>query len=197
MTFVTIRVAGSSIQALGDVERVYYKFYRYLESVLNIMNEFDLQQLAQQTGQQLINKNMRLATAESCTGGWVSKVMTDIGGSSQWFECALVTYSNQSKQDLLGVSEQVLNDFGAVSEQTVKAMVLGLLDRCQADIGLSISGIAGPGGGSDDKPVGTVWIAWALTGKVVECMRYVFEGNREQIRCMAVTEALKGVQRHL
>jgi len=157
----------------------------------------ELQQLAQQTGQQLIAKNMRLATAESCTGGWVSKVITDIDGSSQWFECALVTYSNQAKHDLLGVSEQTLRDFGAVSEQTVKQMVLGLLDRCNANLGVSISGIAGSGGGSDDKPVGTVWIAWAIAGKVVECVRYKFSGNREQVRCEAVAEALRGVQRHL
>jgi nicotinamide-nucleotide amidase len=168
-----------------------------LKSVSHFMQASELQQLAEQTGQQLINKNMRLATAESCTGGWVAKVITDIDGSSQWFECSLVTYSNQAKQDLLGVSEQTLKDFGAVSEQTVKAMVLGLLDRCSADIAVSISGIAGPGGGSDDKPVGTVWIAWAIAGKVVECVRYHFSGDRDQVRRGAVAEALKGVQRHL
>ena len=161
------------------------------------MQVSELQKLAQLTGERLISKKMRLATAESCTGGWVSKVITDIDGSSQWFECALVTYSNQSKLDLLGVPEQTLVEFGAVSEQTVKAMVLGLLDRCNADIGVSISGIAGPGGGSDDKPVGTVWMAWAIAGKVVECVRYTFTGDRDQIRNEAVFEALKGVQRHL
>jgi len=161
------------------------------------MEQTELQQLAQRVGQQLISKNMKLATAESCTGGWVSKIAIDIEGSSQWFECALVTYSNQAKQDLLGVSEQALKDFGAVSEQTVKAMVLGLLDRCNADLGVSISGIAGPGGGSEDKPVGTVWIAWAKPGEVVECVRFKFEGDREQVRIQAVAEAFKGVQRLL
>ena len=161
------------------------------------MHDLQLQQLAQQTGQLLLDKNRRLATAESCTGGWVSKVITDIDGSSQWFECALVTYSNQAKQDWLGVPAQTLTDFGAVSEQTVKAMVLGLLARSRADIGVSITGIAGPGGGSEDKPVGTVWMAWAVAGEVLECVRYNFSGDREQVRHAAVSAALKGVQRHL
>jgi len=161
------------------------------------MQQTELQQLAQQVGQQLSQKNKRLATAESCTGGWVSKVITDIDGSSQWFDCALVTYSNQAKQNLLGVPEQTIKDFAAVSEQTVKAMVLGLLDRCNADIGVAISGIAGPGGGSKDKPVGTVWMAWAMPGEVVECVCFIFDGDRERVRHQSVVEALKGVQRNL
>ena len=161
------------------------------------MEQVDLQQLAQQVGRQLIECKCRLATAESCTGGWVSKIITDISGSSDWFECALVTYSNQAKQDLLGVPAQLLEDYGAVSEQTVKSMVLGLLLRCNANIAVSISGIAGPGGGSDDKPVGTVWMAWAIPGEVVECVRFKFDGDRVQVREQAVIEALKGVQRHI
>jgi nicotinamide-nucleotide amidase len=161
------------------------------------MKQTELQQLAQQVGEQLSRLNKQLATAESCTGGWVSKAITDIEGSSQWFDCALVTYSNRAKQDLLGVPKQTLEDFAAVSEQTVKAMVLGLLDRCNANIGVAISGVAGPGGGSDEKPVGTVWMAWAIPGEVVECVRFSFDGDRDQVRYQAVMEALKGVQRQL
>lgn len=161
------------------------------------MKQNNLQLMARTIGQKLMRNNMKLATAESCTGGWISKVITDIDGSSQWFECALVTYSNQAKQDLLGVPEQILLDFGAVSEQTVKVMVLGLLDRCNANLGVSISGIAGPTGGSDDKPVGTVWIAWAKPGTVVECVRFKFDGDRDAVRHQSVMEALRGIERHL
>jgi nicotinamide-nucleotide amidase len=159
------------------------------------MNDSSLQLFAQQLGDLLLAKNLTLATAESCTGGWVSKVITDIDGSSRWFECALVTYSNQSKRDLLGVSQTALDQFGAVSLPVVKQMVLGLLDRCNANLGVSISGIAGPGGGTDEKPVGTVWMAWAKPGVVIESMKFEFSGDREQVRLQAVAEALKGVQR--
>ena len=161
------------------------------------MNEQALQQFAQQLGEQLVAQHLTLATAESCTGGWVSKIITDIDGSSSWFECALVTYSNQSKRDLLGVSQTSLDQFGAVSLPVVKEMVLGLLDRCNADLGVSISGIAGPGGGTADKPVGTVWIAWAKPGVVIESMRFQFKGDRAAVRMQAVEEALNGVQRLL
>lgn len=159
------------------------------------MNDQTLQNYVQQLGEQLVAQKLLLATAESCTGGWVSKVITDIDGSSRWFDCALVTYSNQSKQDLLGVSQTTLNQYGAVSQPVVKEMVLGLLDRCNANIGVSISGIAGPAGGTTDKPVGTVWMAWAKPGQVIESMRFQFKGDREQVRLQAVAEALKGVQR--
>ena len=158
-------------------------------------NDEDLADLATDIGQELINKGLKLATAESCTGGWVSKAVTDIDGSSQWFECALVTYSNQAKHELLGVEQALLDEHGAVSQATVKAMVLGLLDRCAADVGISISGVAGPGGGSEEKPVGTVWIAWAKPGQVIEARRFNFMGDRESIRRQSVAEALMGVHR--
>ena len=161
------------------------------------MKESALRQQTQQLGDQLLAQNLTLATAESCTGGWVSKIITDIDGSSRWFECALVTYSNQSKRDLLGVSQTSLDQFGAVSLPVVKEMVLGLLDRCNANLGVSISGIAGPGGGTADKPVGTVWIAWAKPGVVIESMRFQFKGDRAAVRMQAVEEALNGVQRLL
>ncbi|MDH5571900.1 MAG: CinA family protein [Gammaproteobacteria bacterium] len=155
----------------------------------------DLDTLTDSVARLMLTKKYRLATAESCTGGWLSKAITDLAGSSGWFECALVTYSNRAKHKLLGVDMTTLDQFGAVSEATVKAMVLGLLERCDADIGVSISGIAGPEGGSDDKPVGTVWIAWARTGELIEAIKFQFEGNRESIRLQAVYEALVGVKR--
>ncbi len=161
------------------------------------MNEETLQNLAKEVGSRLIDQNLTIATAESCTGGWVSKIITDIDGSSQWFECALVTYSNQAKQELLGVSENTLQTQGAVSQVTVKEMVLGLLDRCNASIGVSISGIAGPGGGTEDKPVGTVWMAWAKPGQLIETVKFQFAGNRDQVRRRAVYEALTGVLRNI
>ena len=111
------------------------------------MNEIELRQQTQQLGEQLVAQNLTLATAESCTGGWLSKIITDIDGSSRWFECALVTYSNTSKRDLLGVAQVSLDQFGAVSQPVVKEMVLGLLDRCSANLGVSISGEVGHGGG--------------------------------------------------
>ncbi|MCW9014582.1 MAG: CinA family protein [Gammaproteobacteria bacterium] len=160
-------------------------------------DDVDLNAQARQLGQFLVEKKLKMATAESCTGGWVSKSITDLDGSSNWFECGLVTYSNQAKQDFLGVSAQTLLDHGAVSQPVVKEMALGLLDRCNADIGVSISGVAGPGGGSDDKPVGTVWIAWAKPGEVIEAVKFKFDGDREAVRRQAVSEALLGVQRLL
>lgn len=156
-----------------------------------------LQQLAQDVGQNLIARSYKLATAESCTGGWVAKIITDVNGSSAWYECSLVTYSNQAKHELLGVETSILQQHGAVSQPVVKAMVLGLLDRCNADLGVSISGIAGPGGGSDEKPVGTVWIAWARPGQVIESVRFRFDGDRDAVRRQAVEQAFKGIQRML
>ena len=156
-----------------------------------------LQSVAAELGEQLVARNMLMATAESCTGGWVSKIITDLDGSSRWFECALVTYHNEAKQDFLGVSVQTIKDYGAVSQPTVKEMVLGLLDRCNAGIGVSISGIAGPGGGTDEKPVGTVWMAWARPGRVLEAVKFQFAGDREAVRRQAVYEALQGLKRLL
>jgi len=145
----------------------------------------------------LIDANLRIATAESCTGGWIAKSVTDIEGCSQWFDSAIVTYSNDAKISLLGVSQQVLDTHGAVSQPVVKQMVLGLLDRCSANIGVSVSGVAGPAGGTSDKPVGTVWIAWANAGVFIEAVRYQFKGDREQVRLQAVNTALKGILRLL
>jgi nicotinamide-nucleotide amidase len=153
----------------------------------------DLQVLARQVGEALRQRGARLVTAESCTGGWVAKEITGIPGSSSWFDMGFVTYSNQAKQALLGVRAQTLQGQGAVSEATVAEMAAGALARSGADVALAISGIAGPGGGTADKPVGLVCFGWVTrTGRRVtasEC----FPGDREAVRAQAVARALRGV----
>jgi nicotinamide-nucleotide amidase len=137
-----------------------------------------------------------LATAESCTGGWVSKVLTDLAGSSDWFGYGLVTYSNQAKQRVLGVGSDTLERFGAVSEQVVEEMASGLLELSGADLGLAVSGIAGPAGGTADKPVGTVWFAWSVReGERIQVQTGLqrFSGNRESVRRQAVIFGLQGL----
>ncbi len=161
-----------------------------------ITQEHIIQQL-QRLAPKLLSSQKHVATAESCTGGWLAKCMTDLTGSSAWYECSVVSYSNQAKHDFLGVRQETLDTYGAVSQPVVKEMVLGLLDRCNANIGVSISGIAGPGGGTPEKPVGTVWIALATPGQLVEAVRYQFEGDRDQVRLQAMHEALNGVERIL
>jgi len=152
-----------------------------------------LQQLAQTVGQRLLESQCYLATAESCTGGWVAQCITDIAGSSQWFDRGFVTYSNEAKHEMLGVSEQTLLTHGAVSEATVIEMVYGVLENSCADIALAVSGIAGPTGGSPEKPVGLVWHAWQQRGQepVTQVERYA--GNRFEVRQQAVVTALNGV----
>ena len=142
----------------------------------------------------LMQRGLTIATAESCTGGWVAKVLTDRAGSSSYVLAGLVTYSNDAKRGLLGVTEPSLVEHGAVSEPVVREMVAGALAATGADVAVAISGVAGPGGGSDDKPVGTVWFAWgrspADTEAVVEC----FQGDRDQVRRQAVLYVLQGVR---
>ena len=141
---------------------------------------------------QLLARGEWLAVAESCTGGLIAAACTERAGSSQWFERGLVSYSNRAKQELLGVPEAVLLAHGAVSEVTVRAMAQGLLARAPVQHTLAVSGIAGPTGGSADKPVGTVWIAW--TGAAgVRAEHYLFAGDREAVRQQAVQAALAGL----
>ena len=156
------------------------------------MQDAQLEQLARQTGGLLRDRGLSMAVAESCTGGWIAKVMTDIPGSSQWFERGFVTYSNQAKMDMLGVQADTLDHFGAVSEQVVREMAAGALAHSRAQVAVAVSGIAGPGGGSELKPVGTVWLAWA-DGKGVRAERRWFPGNREEVRRQTVIHALKGL----
>lgn len=151
-----------------------------------------LNALVEQLAAALIARQQMLATAESCTGGWVAKLCTDQAGSSAWFDRSMVTYSNAAKQDMLGVKALTLAQYGAVSEAVAAEMVQGCLQNSAADIALAISGIAGPSGGSVEKPVGTVCFAWANTvGKTV-LQTCHFSGNREDVRLQAVTHALRG-----
>jgi nicotinamide-nucleotide amidase len=150
--------------------------------------------LAERLGRKLRAAGRRFATAESCTGGWVAKACTDIAGSSQWFECGFVTYSNAAKVRDLGVSEGTLANHGAVSEPTVREMAAGALRVSGADIAVAISGIAGPDGGTPTKPVGTVWFGLASrrgVEVVVTAETCLFGGDRELIRRRSVERALQ------
>lgn len=153
-----------------------------------------LDPLAARLGSLLLTRGLRLATAESCTGGWVAKVVTDIAGSSAWFDRGYVTYSNAAKVEMLGVRPQTLAAHGAVSEPVVLEMAAGALERSQAQVAVAVSGIAGPGGGSTDKPVGTVWFAWSAPGTEPRTRRVLFDGDRTQIRHQAVRIALEGIE---
>lgn len=157
------------------------------------MLEKQLYQLALQTGQMLLNSDSFLVAAESCTGGWLAKVMTDVAGSSAWFERGFVTYTNQAKSEMLGVSEETLRLFGAVSKETVAEMAIGALRNSRANISVAISGIAGPTGGSIDKPVGTVCFSWGKGSEVAKSECLIFGGDREAVRRQAVIHALEGV----
>jgi nicotinamide-nucleotide amidase len=151
--------------------------------------------LAQEIGTLLLERGEFVATAESCTGGLISKLLTDIAGSSGWFERGVVTYSNLAKQELLDVPEDIISAEGAVSEATAQCMVEGLLMSSPADWGIAVTGVAGPTGGTKSKPVGTVWIAWLHRGNDPVVRRHHFEGDREQVREQtahtALTELLK------
>lgn len=142
----------------------------------------------------LTEQHKKLAVAESCTGGWLAKALTDQSGSSDWFERGFVTYSNLAKHEMLSVSLDTLENFGAVSEKTVAEMATGALEHSHADVSVSISGIAGPGGGSAEKPVGLVWFGFAqheATDTVVLSKKEIFTGDREAVRHQAVTFALQ------
>jgi nicotinamide-nucleotide amidase len=138
-------------------------------------------------------KGVRIVTAESCTGGWMAKLCTDLAGSSVWFERGLVTYSNEAKQELLGVAASDLVRFGAVSEPVAAAMAEGALRYSRADFAVSVTGIAGPDGGSPEKPVGTVCFGWALPGGVVETERHLFSGDRDEVRRATIVTAFNGL----
>ena len=148
--------------------------------------------LALLAGERLAQHGVSLATAESCTGGWIAKVLTDIPGSSSWFERGFVTYSNEAKQEMLGVQAHTLQQHGAVSEQTVKEMAAGAIANSKAEVSVAVSGIAGPGGGAADKPVGTVWLAWSV-GDQLRTLRANLPGDRDRVRQQAVELALQGV----
>lgn len=151
------------------------------------------EQLLPELAQGLLARGWLLAVAESCTGGWVAKLCTDLPGSSAWFERGFVTYSNAAKQDMLGVQPATLQHSGAVSEAVVLEMVSGVLKHSPAHMALGISGIAGPGGGTPAKPVGTVCFAWGVRGHAARAVTCHFAGDRMAVRQQAVHYALSGV----
>ncbi len=155
-----------------------------------------IQQLVDELAVCLQARDQRLAAAESCTGGWVAKVCTDAVGSSAWFDSGFVTYSNAAKQRMLGVAAALLEAHGAVSEPAVRAMAAGALARSDAHWSLAVSGIAGPGGGSAAKPVGTVWFAWAGPQDRLASRCCHFVGDREAVRRQSVETALEGLLAH-
>jgi len=150
-----------------------------------------LDKLAAELGQRLQAAQLMLATAESCTGGWVSKVVTDIPGSSSWFDRGFTTYSDGAKQDMLGVSAAALDAHGAVSEEVARQMAEGALEHSLAGAAVAVTGIAGPGGGTEEKPVGTVCFAWAMDGCEPVTQRVQFAGNRDEVRHQSVRLALE------
>ncbi len=149
--------------------------------------------LARETGDALARAGVRLVTAESCTGGWIAKLLTDLPGSSAWFERGFVTYSNEAKTELLGVPATLIAEHGAVSEHTVCAMAAGALEHSRGDLSVAVSGVAGPGGGTSAKPVGTVWLAWSGGGRESGARRFHFDGDRDAVRRQAVAAALEGI----
>ena len=156
----------------------------------------DLQQLALELGQLLSRNKLTMVSAESCTGGWIAKTMTDIAGSSAWFERGYVTYSDAAKISMLEVNETVLGSDGAVSRATVMAMTVGALKNSAADCAVAVTGIAGPDGGTGSKPVGTVWIAWLVKNNN-EAICFNFEGDRAAVRRQSVIAALNGLKERL
>jgi nicotinamide-nucleotide amidase len=157
------------------------------------LQDAKLEELGAAVGRTLLAQAQTLATAESCTGGWIAKTVTDVAGSSAWFDCGITAYSYEAKEALLGVRPETLLKFGAVSEETALEMVSGALTHSGASIAVAVTGIAGPGGGTTDKPVGTVWIAWKRRGHypLMECFH--FEGDRDDVRRATVAASLEGL----
>lgn len=154
----------------------------------------ELLELAERLGALLKSKEIKIATAESCTGGWIAKIITDVSGSSAWFDRGFVTYSNAAKMQMLEVKPETLELYGAVSAQTATEMVNGALAHSDADCAIAVTGIAGPEGGTAEKPVGTVFIAWAYKKQDVKVVRQKLMGNRHQIRRQTVKIALEGME---
>ena len=156
-----------------------------------------LPKLSAEVGRVLVAQRLKLATVESCTGGWIGQSLTAVAGSSTWYERGFVTYSNASKNELVGVPRELISRSGAVSEPVVRAMARGALSHSPADWALAVTGIAGPDGGSVDKPVGTVWLGWIARTGMERTEQYLFKGDREAVRRQSVIEALSGLIRFL
>jgi nicotinamide-nucleotide amidase len=162
-----------------------------------VPTDADLLALAEQAAAEVMQRKLMLVTAESCTGGWIAKTLTDLPGSSAWFDAGVVTYSYQAKEALLGVNPRTLEQFGAVSEEAALEMVSGALARFGAGVAVAVTGIAGPSGGTLDKPVGTVWIGWKRRGGYGHAKLFHFPGDREAVRRQTVAAALSGVRKTL
>ncbi|MBK4775674.1 hypothetical protein CRV11_02940 [Candidatus Pantoea edessiphila] len=151
----------------------------------------NLQLISKQIGNKLKKQKATISCAESCTGGWISKVLTDSNGSSNWFEFGFITYSNQAKEKLLGINSSLLKKFGAVSKIIVHEMALAAKHKSGSSYSIAVSGIAGPDGGSINKPVGTVWFGFATTDNKIFTLNQQFKGNRDRIRHQSVYFALQ------
>ncbi|WP_320006430.1 CinA family protein [Maridesulfovibrio sp.] len=147
-------------------------------------------------GKILIDKGWTMSTAESCTGGLVAATLTDFSGSSAWFSGAVVAYSNEVKMSLLHVPETAIIKYGAVSEETVRAMAEGVCKTLNVDVGVSLSGIAGPTGGTVDKPVGTVWMGWHISGKTY-AEKFIFDGDRKSVKDQSLQTVLAKLHQFL
>jgi nicotinamide-nucleotide amidase len=161
------------------------------------VTDAELTALSAEVGQALAGAGVMLATAESCTGGWVGRAITSVSGSANWYERGFITYSETAKQEMLGVSAEVLERHGAVSEPTVRAMAEGALAHSHAQISLAVTGVAGPTGGSEHKPVGMVWFAWAAHGRPTQAVCHMLDGDREAIRRQSAAIALRGLLKSL
>ncbi|MDH5512094.1 MAG: CinA family protein [Gammaproteobacteria bacterium] len=153
----------------------------------------ELDTLARAVSHELKRQGLMLVTAESCTGGWMAQIMTSIAGSSEWFERGFVAYTNLAKREMLGVKTTILSRYGAVSEQTARAMAEGALAHSHAQVAIAITGIAGPSGGTPEKPVGTVCFAWAGKKRDTLTRKQVYSGDRESVRRQSVATALQGI----
>jgi nicotinamide-nucleotide amidase len=161
---------------------------------MTIPSDAELRALAEILGQRFRSARHTLVTAESCTGGWIAKTVTDIAGSSDWFDCGMVAYSYEAKQAMLGVRPETLEHHGAVSRETVVEMVSGALIHAGASVAVAVTGIAGPGGGAPDKPVGTVWIGWKRRGGYAHAQLFHFDGDRDAVRRQTVAAAFRGLE---
>ena len=158
----------------------------------SVPDDSKLAELAKNVARKLLDRGLVMATAESCTGGWIAKCCTDLAGSSAWFERAYISYSYAAKREQLDVDSMVLEKAGAVSEATALQMAVGAVRESEADVSVAVTGIAGPSGGTDEKPVGTVWFGWSVNGSVTtECA--VFPGDRDAVRRQTVAHALSGL----
>ena len=168
---------------------LYHTFCELKRILIGIMTiETEVIQLSNQ----LIKRRLSISTAESCTGGLIAKLFTDIEGSSEWFDSGFITYSNEAKHKMLGIENQIITASGAVSQPVVIAMAEGVIKNSSAKISIATTGIAGPGGGSKEKPVGMVWLAWAGKNYTTQSQCFYFEGDRESVRNQAASAAITG-----